>query len=127
MLFNPERIGLGKVMRDREEQVLRLLWKGEATTGDLVEATGFRREAVLRILVRFVELGVVSCRDDYTMGPLRDVWSVKVDEKGFKMMVSRRMLSSLLDDWPEEAADEFVEELKTRPELLERVKEKLEE
>jgi len=125
MLFNADGQGLRKVIRDREEQVLRVLWRGEASTGDLVEATGLRREQVLRILFRFMELGVVGHQDDYTMGPRRDIWTAKVDEAGFRRMVARRVLRSLLKDWKDEAAEEIITEIKRRPSLKKRVKEAL--
>jgi len=125
MLFNADGKGLRKVIRDREEQVLRALWRGEASTGDLVEATGLRREQVLHILFRFMELGIVAHRDDYTMGPRRDIWTAKVDEAGFRRMVARRLLRSLLKDWKDEVAEEIITAIKRRPALKRRVKEAL--
>ena len=125
MLFNADGQGLRKVIRDREEQVLRVLWRGEASTGDLVAATGLRREQVLRILFRFMELGVIEHRDDYTMGPRRDIWTAKVDEAGFRRMVARRLLRSLLKDWKDEVAEEIITAIKRRPALKRRVREAL--
>lgn len=125
MLFNADGKGLRKVIRDREEQMLCLLWNGEASTGELVEATGLRRERVLRILFRFMELDIVGHRDDYTMGPRRDIWTAKVDEAGFRRMVARKVLRSLMKDWAGEAAEEIIREIKRRPTLKRKVKEAL--
>lgn len=125
MLFNADGRGLRKVIRDREERVLRVLWRGEASTGDLVEATGLRREQVLRILFRFMELGVVGHRDDYTMGAHRDIWTAEVDEAGFRRLVARRVLRSLLKDWGVDAGEEIITAIKRRPALKRRVREAL--
>jgi len=125
MLFNADGKGLRKVIRDREEQVLRILWRGEASTGDLTEAAGLRRDEALRILSRFTEQGIVTVKEDYTMGPRRLLWTAKVDEAGFRRLVARRVLRSLLRDWGDDAAEEIVAAVKRRPTLKKRIKEAL--
>lgn len=126
MYFNVEARGLGKVMRDREEQVLRLLWKGPATTGDIVEATGLRREEVLRILGEFHEQGIVTAREDYTMGAPRTVWSAVFTEAEFRRWIAHQVLSSLLDDWSE-AEDAVIETVMKRANLRESIRDLLRE
>jgi len=113
VIFNPDGAGLGKVLRPREEQVLRSLWMGSRSTNELVQETGIRREDVHRILGDLFEEGVVDVRADYTMGPLRDVWSVRYNEPDFRRRVVRRVVRSMLDDWPEarEVLREEVQEM----------------
>lgn len=108
MLFNPEGRGLRKVMRERDEKVIRILWREARATSDLVKETGLRREDVLRILGELHEQGVVDVTEDYTMGSRRDIWSAKFDEAGFRRLMVRRILRSLLEDWPE-AKDVIIE------------------
>jgi len=35
------------------------------------------------------------------MGKRREVWSARVDEPGLRRLTVRRVLRSLLEDWPE--------------------------
>ena len=110
MRFNPDMPGLLKVLREDEEKVFRALLNGEVATNDLVrsmrnKADGLSRGDVTRILNRLKEMGVAEREDDYTMGPLREIWRAAMEESGFKRIMSRRILRSLLDDWPE-AMDE---------------------
>jgi len=113
MIFNPKGTGLGKVLRPREEQVLRRLWTGPGSTNELVQETGLRRDDVHRILGDLRENGVVDVREDYTMGPLRDVWNAVYDEPDFRRWMVRQVVRSMLDDWPEarEVLKEEVQEL----------------
>lgn len=113
MIFNPDGAGLGKVLRPREEKVLRCLWVGPKSTSELVDETEMRREDVQRILGDLREDGVVDVREDYTMGPIRDVWSIKYNEPDFRRQVVRQILRSMIDDWPEarEVLQEEIQEL----------------
>jgi len=112
MIFNPDRTGLEKVLRPREEQLLRSLWAGSKSTNELVKETGLRRDDVHRILGDLRESGVVDVREDYTMGPLRDVWSAVYDEPDFRRQIVRQVVRSMLDDWPE-AREVLKEEVQT--------------
>lgn len=101
MIFNPDGAGLGKVLRIREEEILRRLWVGPRSTNEIVDETGLRRDDVHRILGDLRENGVVDVRADYTMGPLRVVWSAVYNEPDFRRQIVRQVVRSMLNDWPE--------------------------
>ena len=81
--------------------MLRALWRADQPTSDIVRETGLRRGEVLRVLGELHERGLVSAAEDYTMGKRREVWSARVDEPGLRRLTVRRVLRSLLEDWPE--------------------------
>ena len=112
MIFDHERSGLRKVLRSQQEQVLRCLWVGPKSTNELVRETGMRREDMNRILGDLHEEDVIDIKADYTMGPLRDVWSAKYSEPDFRRLIVRQVVRSMLDDWPE-AREVLKEEVQT--------------
>jgi len=110
--FDPAGEGLGKVLRDYQEEVLRFVWEsGEGVSSRQVwsrvnEALGvgrtISRASIINFLNDMVDEGVLNYAETTGKGGIRRIYSPKLDEPSFKRHIAKTIIGSLLRDFPEE-------------------------
>ena len=113
LTFNPEREGLAKVLKDYQIEALRIVWAREEEGVNSREVwlqvnealKGIRtlsRTSIINFLKAMVKEGVINYAEVTGKGGYRWVYSPNLDEAGFKKYVARKVITSLIRDFPEE-------------------------
>lgn len=112
LIFDPTGTGLGKVLRDYQEEALRFVWEsGEGVSSRQVWAqvnevlTGGRtisRASIINFLNDMVDEGVLNYAETTGKGGIRRIYSPRLDEGSFKRHIVKTLVDSLLRDFPEE-------------------------
>ena len=101
------------VLRDYEELALKYVWmnpeKGVSSretfmhvNENLGETRTISRSSIINFLNRMVDQNVLSYKEKSTKGGMKRVYFPKLDEKGFKLLISKSIIVNLLRDFPEE-------------------------
>jgi predicted transcriptional regulator len=104
---------LSKVLRDYQQEALRFIWKseGKGLTSRMVHSNvkerldggkSISRASIINFLNAMVDEGVLDYVEETAKGGHRRVYSVKLDEAGFKRELANSFVSSLMRDFPEE-------------------------
>ncbi len=112
LVFNPEKMGLSKVFRDYQEEAVRFIWevgKRGAISKEvwthvnetLVEKT-ISRASIINFLNAMVDEGIFNLRLETGKGGYHGVYTAKLDEFSFKQYLVEIVLTSLMEDFPEE-------------------------
>ena len=114
--FDPSQHGLRKTLREYEELALRYLWEiGEegASSGliwkevneKLKPSGSISRASVIFLMNRFVDQGVLGFRDATGKGGHRKIYYPLMYEEGYVKYISKKMVESLMRDFPEETKE----------------------
>lgn len=113
-VFDPAGKGLGKVLKDYEEESLRYLWnldEGEggvsrevwkSVNGALPDGKTISRASIIKFLNYMVDESVLDYEDETCKGGHRRRYSPLMDESEYKMHIAKTVIDSLMRDWPEE-------------------------
>jgi len=118
--FYTSREGLGKVLRDYEEEALRYIWSLEGQGAGSREVRehvneglkGVRtisRASVISFLNHMAEEGVLEYEEVTGKGGRRRIYTARLDEDGFRKAVVRVVMDSLLRDFPHETTETILE------------------
>ena len=117
IVFDTSKDGFLTVMKGYHEICLRFVWeKGEegVTSGEawvhvnkvLVEREkSISRASIIMFLNRMVDLGVLGFREESGKGGYHRVYYPELDERGYKCFVAEKIISKLLEMWPEEVGE----------------------
>ncbi len=110
--FEPNNEGLLKVLRDYQEEALRIVWgSGQGVNSRLVwlhvnEAfegkKTISRASIINFLNAMVDEGVLNYEEESGKGGYHRVYTPKLSESGFKKALAESVISSLMRDFPEE-------------------------
>lgn len=113
-VFDPAGKGLGKVLKDYQEESLRYLWdldEGEGgvsrdvwkyVNGTLPDGKTISRASVINFLDYMVDEGVLGFTEETCKGGHRRRYRPNMDESEYKMHIAKTVIDSLMRDWPEE-------------------------
>jgi len=118
--FETGKEGLGKVLRDYEEEALRYVWGLEESGAGSREVwehvnwalRGTRtvsRASIISFLNHMAEEGVLEYEEVTGKGGRRRIYRAKLDEGGFRKAVVRTIMDSLLRDFPQETMETILE------------------
>jgi len=114
--FDPSRTGFRKVLKEYEELELRFLWSvGDEGAGSraVMEAVNERlgagesrsRAAVILSLNKLVDWGVMGFREGTGRGGHQRIYYPLMDEVGFQSYLLKKMVESMMRDFPEETRE----------------------
>jgi len=112
-IIDSSKKGLSIVLRHYEELALRYVWsnpeKGVASRETLIyvnqslgQTGSISRASIINFLNRMVDQNILSYKEKSTKGGMKRVYFPKLDEKGFKLLISKSIIMNLLRDFPEE-------------------------
>ena len=112
-VLDPKASGLGKVLREYQREALRFMWKseGKALTSRIVHShvnerlnggKSISRASIINFLNAMVDEGVLDYVEETGKGGFHRVYSAKIDEAGFKRMLAKSFIASLMKDFPDE-------------------------
>lgn len=104
--------GLRTVVKDYQEVALKYLWRLDGggassrdvwvnTNKDLMGKSTISRASIINFLNSMVDEGVLSYTEITGKGGHRRIYSAKYDEEGFKRYMAKKIISKLLETWPE--------------------------
>jgi len=112
LVFDPKADGLSKVLRDYQEEALRIVWESEQGVNSrsvwlhVNEAFGGKktisRASIINFLNAMVDEGFLDYEARSGKGGYHRVYHPKLDEGGFKKAIAESVISSLMRDFPEE-------------------------
>ena len=116
LVVDPSGEGLGKVLRDYQEEALRFIWtEGDEGVGSkkvylhvneaLRGVRTISRASIINFLNAMVDEGVLGYVTVSGKGGYRRSYSGKMDERGFKVYIAETVIRSLLRDFPEETRE----------------------
>ncbi|RJS88725.1 hypothetical protein DRO56_03635 [Candidatus Bathyarchaeota archaeon] len=134
MAFDPNKHGLEKVLRDYQVEALRVVWeKSEegVTSRDVWKHVNkalegvktISRASIINFLNAMCDEGVLTYKEETCKGGMRRKYFPKLSETGFKKKIAKDVIVSLLEDFPEQTVESFMEVIKDKPELKEKLKE----
>ena len=108
--------GLAMVLKDYQEVALRYLWRldGDGASSrdvwvqvndDLMGKRTISRASIINFLNSMVDEGVLNYTEITGKGGHRRIYVAKHDESGFKEFVAKKIMSKLLETWPEDTRD----------------------
>ena len=113
-MFDPLDKGLRKVLRENEELALRYVWKeGERGAGSgstwkhvnekLKKRGGsISRAAIIGFLNKMVEQGVLDYEIRTGIGGEYKLYKTNLDEREYRKYLLRKIIESMMRDFPEE-------------------------
>ena len=115
-ILDPKASGLAKVLRGYQQETLRFIWKseGKGLTSRMVHShvkerldggKSISRASIINFLKAMAEEGVLDYVEETAKGGYRRVYSAKLDEAGFKRELANSVVSSLMQDFPEETKE----------------------
>jgi len=110
--FNTEEDGLRPILKDYQEVALRYLWrlggKGASSRDvwvnvnmDLMGKRTISRASIINFLNDMVDEGALNNAEITGKGGHRGIYSAKHDEAGFKEHMAKKIISKMLETWPE--------------------------
>jgi len=118
--FDTKEEGFRTILKDYQEIALRHLWRldgGGASSRDVwvnvnkvMNADPSQRDSISRAsIINFMNYMVDEGAVDYTeitgKGGHRRIYSAKYDEEGTKRYLAKKIISKLLETWPEATKD----------------------
>jgi predicted transcriptional regulator len=111
LIFNHEKKGLAKILRDYQIEALKSLWKNSEkglATGEVHEYVSRKidgsisRASIINFLKAMADEGVLDYEERTGKGGHHRVYTPRLNEFEFKTYVAQTMIASLLKDFPEE-------------------------
>lgn len=112
MVFDPKADGLSKVLRDYQEEAMKIVWTSSngVTSREvwlnvnekLKGGKTISRASIINFLNAMVDEGVLDYEEESGKGGYHRVYTPKLDEDGFKKAIAESVISSLMRDFPEE-------------------------
>jgi len=118
--FDIGKEGLGKVLRDYEEEALRYVWglggRGAGSrevwthvNGALKGIKTISRASIISFLNNMSGEGVLEYEETTGKGGRRRIYTANLDENGFRKAIVRAVMDSLLRDFPRETMETILE------------------
>lgn len=120
--FDTKEEGLRTVVKDYQEMAIRLVWKrgGNVSSRDAwmeinkmylknpsPDRESISRASLINFLNDAVKEGYLSYSEATGKGGHRGLYSSGIGEEGFKRLVVNRIVSKLLEIWPEITGEEI--------------------
>lgn len=120
--FDTKEEGLRTVVKDYQEMALRLVWaKGKDVTSrdawteinkmylkdPSLDRPSISRASIINFLNDAVREGYIGYGETTGKGGHRAIYSEGIGEEGFKRLVVNRIMSKLLEMWPEITREEI--------------------
>jgi len=115
LIFNPDSDGLSKVLRDYQEEALRLVWnKGSegvisrevwSQVNQNLDGKTISRASIINFLNSLVDEGVLDFEERTGKGGYHRVYRPRLDENEFKKYLAETVISSLMKDFPKETKE----------------------
>ena len=115
LIFNPDSDGLSKVLRDYQEEALRLVWNigSEGVISREVwnqvnqnlDGKTISRASIINFLNSLVDEGVLDFEERTGKGGYHRVYRPRLDENEFKKYLAETVISSLMKDFPAETKE----------------------
>jgi len=123
-LFNHERTGWLKFVSSRERDVLEELYKATSDPShkDIALALGLSEMDTLNALSELDRRGLIEYYLDSSMGPAVFRWKPKYTVKQLRKWVFKKLLVSVFSDWSDDAVEGLIEELQSRPAVVQAIK-----
>jgi predicted transcriptional regulator len=112
LIFNPEKNGLTKVLRNYQLEALKSVWKNSEkglTSREVYDYVNGKiggsisRASIINFLKAMADEGVLNFTERTGKGGYHRVYTQRLNESEFKTYVAQTMIASLLKDFPEEA------------------------
>ena len=112
-IIDSSKKGLAMVLTDYQELALRHVWsnpdKGADTRGthtavnkSLAPKGTISRASIINFLNSMAEQGILRYVEKSTKGGMKRIYYPRLDEEGFKHLISKTIITNLLRDFPEE-------------------------
>ncbi len=122
LVIDPTQDGLEKVLRDYQIEALKLIWAHngdgltsrevyEATNERLEEGRSVSRASIINFLNDMCDERILDFEEETCKGGMRRKYRKGLDEFGFKKFIASEVLSSLMNDFPEETLSAVKETL----------------
>ena len=111
LIFNPEKKGLTKILRNYQQEALKSLWKNSEkglTSREVHEYVSRKidgsisRASIINFLKAMADEGVLNFKERTGKGGHHRVYTPRLNESEFKTYVAQTMIASLLKGFPEE-------------------------
>ncbi len=111
LIFNPEKNGLAKILRNYQIEALKSLWKNSEkglTSREVYEYVNGKidgsisRASIINFLKAMADERVLNYKERTGKGGYHRVYTPRLNESEFKKYVAQTMIASLLRDFPEE-------------------------
>ncbi len=111
LIFNPEKKGLTKILRNYQKEALKSLWKNSEkglTSREVHEYVSRKidgsisRASIINFLKAMADEGVLNFIERTGKGGYHRVYTARLNESEFMIYVAQTMIASLLKDFPEE-------------------------
>ena len=109
--YDASKLGLSAVLKDYEEIALRILWESRnglksravyEQVNQRLSPGSISRASIINYLEDLREMGVLSGEERTSKGGHHWVYSLAMDESGFKRFIVERLIGNLVRDFPEE-------------------------
>ncbi len=116
LIFNPEKKGLTKILRDYQQEALKSLWKNSEkglTSREVHEYVSRKidgsisRASIINFLKVMADEGVLDYEMHPGKGGMRPIYTPRMNESEFKIHVAQTIIASLVKDFPEETKIAF--------------------
>ena len=114
--FDTKEEGFRTVVKNYQEIALRYLWSldgGDASSRDvwvnvnkdLMGKSTISRASIINFMNHMVDEGAVKYHEITGKGGHRRIYSSQYDEEGTKRYMTKKIISKLLETWPEATKD----------------------
>ena len=133
MVFDPNMHGLEKVLRDYQVESLKVVWDRAVdgvTSREVYRAVNkalegtktISRASIINFLNSMCDEGVLSYKEETCKGGMRRKYFPKLSPTEFQEKIAKDVIVSLLEDFPDQTVKMFVDSVKDKPALKEKLK-----
>jgi predicted transcriptional regulator len=110
-VYDASKTGFNAVLRDWQIKVMQIIWKkpegiisriAYEKLNQVLQGETISRASVINFLEDMRNVGVLNGREESGKGGYHWIYGPAMDEEGFKRFIVMKLISSLMESFPEE-------------------------
>jgi predicted transcriptional regulator len=120
-VYDASKTGFNAVLRDWQIKVMQIIWNkpegiisriAHQEVNQALKGETISRASVINFLEDMREMGVFTGREESGKGGYHWIYSPAMDEEGFKTFIVQKLITSLMESFPEETKEVFRNQIK---------------
>jgi predicted transcriptional regulator len=120
-VYDTSKTGFNGVLRDWQIKVMQIIWNkpegiisriAHQEVNQTLKGETISRASVINFLEDMRGMGVFTGREESGKGGHRWIYGPAMDEEGFKMFIVKKMITTLMESFPEETKEVFRNQIK---------------
>ena len=121
IVFDTSKTGFHAVLRDWQLKTMKVIWSNPEgiisrvvwqKVNEVLKSETISRASIINFLEDMREVGIFNGREESGKGGYHWVYGPAMDEEDFKRFIVKKVISSLMESFPEETKEVFRNQIK---------------